>query len=184
MRVFWRIFDAIERYLLIFFLISIVLLIFSGVLSRFFFSYSIAWSEELVRYIFIWGGLLGAAAAFRHGKHSGVPILIERLPLFLQRLSAWSVMMATSGYCGFMAVQAYRSTLRAFATGQISPSSGIPVWVVNLLMALAFTWCAIRAAQFFFSPPRKNELKEELEAAGSKLQAQTSAGPAAGRADP
>ena len=176
MRVILTVFDAIERYMLIFCLVSIVLLIFFGVLSRFIFHYSIAWSEELVRYMFVWGGLFGAAAAFRSGKHSGIPIIIERLPLPLQRLSAWSVMIATTGYCGFMAVQAYRSVLRAFATGQVSPTTGIPVWVVNLIMALAFTWCTIRAAQFFFSPPGKSEMKEELEAAESGAQTQTAAG--------
>ncbi len=166
MRWLAAILDGVERYAIIVCLSFIVILVFFGVLSRFIFHYSIAWSEELVRYLFIWGGLFGAAAGFRYGKHSGVPLVIERLPKALQRVSAWSVMFAAVGYCGFMAVQAYRGTLRAFATGQLSSSTGIPVWVVNALMALAFSWCAIRAAQFFFAPPAvKSELEEELESA-------------------
>ena len=171
MRVFWLVFDKIERYMVIFCLISIVLLVFFGVVSRFVFHYAIDWSEELVRYMFIWGGLFGASAAFKNGKHSGVPLVIERLPAAMQRASAWSVMIASAGYCGFMALQGFRGTMRAFATNQLSSSTGIPVWVVNLIMALAFTWCAIRALQFFFTPqPGKSEIEEELEAVGANPQ--------------
>ena len=165
MRVLTALLDNIERYMIILCMLLIVVLVFLGVLSRFIFHYSIAWSEELVRYLFIWGGLFGAAAGFRYGKHSGVPLIVEKLSPRMQRLSAWSVVIGSVGYCGFMALQAYRGTLRAMGTGQISSGTGIPVWTVNLLMALAFTWCAIRAAQYFFAPPQsKSELEEELDA--------------------
>ena len=164
MRIFWLIFDAFERYLIIFCLAAIVLLIFFGVLSRFVFNFAISWSEEFVRYLFIWGGLFGAAAGFRYGRHSGLSILTDRLPLPLQRVAAWVSMLVTAGFCGFMALQSFRGTMRAFDTGQTSPRTGLPVYVVNLVMALAFVWCTVRAAQFFFAPPQgKSELQEELE---------------------
>ena len=182
MRIFWKIFDAFERYFVIFCLASIVLLIFAGVLSRFVFNFAISWSEEFVRYLFIWGGLFGAAAAFRYGRHSGLTILTDRLPLPLQRLAAWVAMLVTVGFCGFMALQSFRATLRAFDTGQTSPSTGLPVYVVNVVMALAFIWCTVRAAQFFFSPPQgKSELEEELETVEQKKSQTTSL--TAGRED-
>ncbi len=77
MRVLTALLDNIERYMIILCMLLIVVLVFLGVLSRFIFHYSIAWSEELVRYLFIWGGLFGAAAGFRYGKHSGVPLIVE-----------------------------------------------------------------------------------------------------------
>lgn len=166
MRIFWLLFDAFERYMVIFCLFFIVVFIFLGVLSRSLFNFAISWSDELVRYLFIWGGLFGAAAGFKYGKHSGITVLTDRLSPPLQRLFAWIAMLVTVGFCGFMALQSFRATLRAFDTGQVSPSTGLPVYIVNVVMALAFVWCTVRAAQFFFSPPQgKSELQQELETA-------------------
>lgn len=169
MRIFWLLFDAFERYMVIACLLFIVLFIFLGVLSRFVFNFAISWSDELVRYLFIWGGLFGAAAGFRYGKHSGITVLTDRLSAPMQRFFAWTAMLVTVGFCGFMALQSFRSTLRAFATGQTSPSTGLPVYIVNVVMALAFVWCTVRAAQYFFSPPQgKNELQQELDTAAQE----------------
>ncbi len=160
-----RALDLIERSAVILCLFLIVALVFGGVLSRYVFHHSIAWSEELVRYLFMWGGLFGAAAAFRSGRHSGIPLIVDRLPRFLQIACEWAVMLGSAGFTAFMAAQAFRGTLRAFRTGQMSSSTPIPIWVVNGIMALAFAFCAIRVLQAFFAAkPAKSELDEELAA--------------------
>ncbi len=159
-----RFLNLFERAIIIVCLFLIVALIFGGVLSRYIFHHSIAWSEELVRYLFIWGGLFGASAAFRSGRHSGIPLIVDRLPLSLQRACDWVVMLGSAGFTAFMAVQAFRGMARALRTGQMSSSTPIPIWVVNGLMGLAFAFCALRVLQAFFAAkPMKSELEEEME---------------------
>jgi len=52
------------------FLVAVlVLLIFSGVLSRYVFNYSLAWSDELAALCFVWLTLLGSVAALRRRTH-------------------------------------------------------------------------------------------------------------------
>ena len=55
---------------------AIVLL---GVLFRYVLEAPLPWSEELARYLMVWGASLGAAVAFREGSHIAVGMLVDRL---------------------------------------------------------------------------------------------------------
>jgi TRAP-type C4-dicarboxylate transport system permease small subunit len=48
---------------------ALVLLVFSGVLARYVFNYSLAWSDELAALCFVWLTLLGSVAALRRRTH-------------------------------------------------------------------------------------------------------------------
>lgn len=153
--------DAIEKWTLVSLLIGIVVLIFSGVLSRFVFHYSIAFSEELARFIFLWGGLLGASAAFKTGEHNGIPLIVNRFSPRWQRVV--EIFVAT-GILVFMSYLIYMSgvaTLKSFQSGQISTTTEIPVWVINFGMMLAFIIGVIRCIQGFFLGAFKAEQRPE-----------------------
>lgn len=49
--------------------IAIAVLMFSQVLIRYFGEQPLNWSEELIRYLFVWAGFLGAALAQRFQAH-------------------------------------------------------------------------------------------------------------------
>jgi TRAP-type C4-dicarboxylate transport system permease small subunit len=48
---------------------GLVCMVFSGVLSRYFLNYSLAWSDELAGLLFVWLTLLGSVAAIRRRTH-------------------------------------------------------------------------------------------------------------------
>ena len=56
-----------------------------GVVSRFVFNASLAWSEELDAYLFIWLTCLGAGAGIRLRAHPEVRIAVDRLPAHVQK---------------------------------------------------------------------------------------------------
>ena len=139
--------DWIEKSVIVLFLTGIVGLVFSGVLSRYVFHYSLAFTEELARFLFIWGALVGAAAALRSGEHGGIPILASRFGprgrRFVERFVALGIII-------FMAYLVYMtgvSTSKSFASGQISTTTEIPVWVINAGMMLAFALGLLRAIE-------------------------------------
>ena len=72
-------YDKFEEYLLIGTLVFNVLLIFSQILMRTIFNYSLSWTEELSRYIFIWQTWLGTSIALKYKQHIRVEILINFL---------------------------------------------------------------------------------------------------------
>jgi TRAP-type C4-dicarboxylate transport system permease small subunit len=57
-----------------------VTLVFSQVILRYVFFYSISWSEEFATISFIWIVLLGAAVGIRKQEHLGINILLKHLP--------------------------------------------------------------------------------------------------------
>ena len=141
--------DRTEKFLVVFFCAGIVVLIFFGVLSRFVFHYSIAWSEELARYFFLWGALFGAAAACKTGQHGGIPLLVDRFPLAARKVVEWLVLVGMVTFLGYLAWQSYDTTLRAWGSGQKSMTTHIPVWMVNGGMLLAFALAIVRTLQGF-----------------------------------
>lgn len=139
--------DRIEKFIVVFLIGGIVILVFSGALSRYVFSYSIAWSEELARFFFLWGGLFGAAAACKYGEHGGIPLLVDKFPPRWQRWVERLVLAGMLGFLGYLAWQSFGTTGRAWSTGQISMTTKIPIWAVNLGMAIAFCLAIVRTIQ-------------------------------------
>lgn len=58
---------------------AVAALVFGNVLSRFVFSFDVAWSGELASFALVWATFLGAAAAARRGAHMRIGEVIEAL---------------------------------------------------------------------------------------------------------
>lgn len=142
--------DSIEYVAIIICCAGIVLLVFFGVLSRFIFHHSIAWSEELARYMFLWGALFGGSAACRNAQHGGIPLLVDKFSHLGQRIIEAVVPLGTAIFLGCLAWQSSKGAMQAFVSGQVSSTTEIPVWIVNGVVASAFYLAAFRCAQGYF----------------------------------
>lgn len=67
-------------------LAAMTILVFVSVILRYLFAISYRWSDELVRYIFIYVVFLGIPIAYRHGDHIVVEIVTRLLP---ERMRRW-----------------------------------------------------------------------------------------------
>jgi TRAP-type C4-dicarboxylate transport system permease small subunit len=59
---------------------GIVLLLFTGVVSRYVFTKPIDWIDETVSMGFIWVGMIGAALAMHRNEHLRLTTFVERMP--------------------------------------------------------------------------------------------------------
>jgi TRAP-type C4-dicarboxylate transport system permease small subunit len=66
------------------FMSLMTLLVCFQVLTRYVFSYSLAWSEELARYLMIWGALLASGPLFEKNGHIRMDLIFGRLPLMFR----------------------------------------------------------------------------------------------------
>jgi TRAP-type C4-dicarboxylate transport system permease small subunit len=57
-----------------------VVLVFGNVVMRYGFNSGITVSEELSRWLFIWGTFLGALVALREHSHLGMDVVVSKLP--------------------------------------------------------------------------------------------------------
>ncbi len=81
---------------------ALVLLVGSGVLARYVFNYSLAWSDELAGLGFVWLTLLGAVAASRRRSHMVIGFLPKQFGPRGQRAIGFYVTAAIVVFLGFM----------------------------------------------------------------------------------
>lgn len=81
---------------------ALVILVGSGILARYVFNYSLAWSDELAGLGFVWLTLLGSVAATRRRSHMVIGFLPKRFGPHGQRAVGWYVTAAILVFLGFM----------------------------------------------------------------------------------
>ncbi|MCM3716121.1 TRAP transporter small permease [Alkalihalobacillus oceani] len=73
-------------YLLALMLLVMTVVIFAQIISRYLLGESLSWSEELARFIMVWGVFIGSAIATRYQSLIAVEILPQKLP---ERFAKW-----------------------------------------------------------------------------------------------
>lgn len=83
-----------ERYFVIVTLALMSLLILIQVVMRYVFESSLSWSEEVVRWLFVWFIWVGISYGFQLRRHVSVTVLVAFLPQKVQRALALFVYLA------------------------------------------------------------------------------------------
>lgn len=71
---------ASNKWLLVVILAVMSVLVSANVISRYVFSFSFTWVEEVTRYMMIWATFLGCGMALRVGGHIAIDALAESVP--------------------------------------------------------------------------------------------------------
>lgn len=147
-KVFMLLDKHLEEALLVFGTMVMILLIFYQVLMRHIFNSSIAWSEELARYIFIWQVWLAVPYTVTRGRHIRLELLIDaakpKMRLVLDMIF-FAVSAAFFLYIGYLAVGLTSSVMRM---GQLTPAMLIPKWICYLALPVGSILGAFRFAQY------------------------------------
>lgn len=123
--------DQINKYLL--YIIAVILIImsltiFSQVFSRFFLGASLAWSEELSRYLMAWLVFLGAAISIRKQSLIGVEAFVDLVSKNVKKYIKTFVYIVCLGFGIFLVLKGI-DMLEIVAT-QKSPAMKVPMtWV-------------------------------------------------------
>lgn len=59
---------------------TMFVLVFTNVVTRYGFGFSIAWADEVASFLMIWVTFLGAGLALREGRHVAIDLVQDRLP--------------------------------------------------------------------------------------------------------
>jgi C4-dicarboxylate transporter DctQ subunit len=102
-------------------LVGIVGVTFIQVLFRYIFKLSLAWSEELARYLFLWLASLASAYAFKTKSHFALRFLVNRFGKGLQKLTNTLV---TSVVALFLMIFIWKATEFTISMAkQVAPST-------------------------------------------------------------
>ncbi|WP_051089739.1 TRAP transporter small permease [Amorphus coralli] len=98
------------------------------VFFRFVVESSLAFPDELIRYLFIWLVFLGAAIALRRNSHAAIGVLVEYLPAPLKRGAVMLASLASAAFFAVLIVKGIELTERVGP--QISPALEVSMaWV-------------------------------------------------------
>jgi C4-dicarboxylate transporter DctQ subunit len=104
-------------------LVAIVVVTFMQVLFRYVFQLSLAWTEELARFLFMWLAALAAGYAFKTKSHFALRFVVDRFSKAGQRTTATLVTLLMSLFLLLFTWKAIEYTQSV--AGQIGPGTGL-----------------------------------------------------------
>lgn len=153
-----------------------VLLLFAQILARQLFGYSIAWSEELSTYLFVWFAYLGAVVAAKMSAHNRVTFHLAWLPPWLAktfRVVADLLWVTFNMYFVWLSSDFVFNRMNAFWKAQ---TLGVPMKWFYLVLPIAFTLMSVRILWNLYlevfrgmqlQDPEKVEIEQLKRAAGA-----------------
>ena len=77
--------DSAADLVLVVLFAAMLVIVLAAVFRRYVLNHSLVWSDEVVRYLFVWFTLLGAAITLRDREHIRVEYFVELLPAGARR---------------------------------------------------------------------------------------------------
>ncbi len=134
-----RIVTFLEEAFVGFTLLFATLLLFCGVVFRYFFNYTFEWSDELIRYVIIWSTFIGGGLCAKKGMHVKMDILLRIMPPGFLRY--WNMLLTVVAvlFSLFCMWQGYRMVLLTQSFGRTGVSFPLPMWITYLAVPLGYT---------------------------------------------
>ncbi|MDC3423288.1 TRAP transporter small permease [Aquibacillus sp. 3ASR75-11] len=145
-------------------LIVAVTLTFIEVVLRKFFGSSLGFTQELVVYLLIYTGLIGAAIGVREKVHLGVDLAIKQFPVKWQKGFVIITTMLCVLFTTIITILGIQQVINIALFGQVTPEMEIPLYVPLLIVPLAFGLMTIRFIQeliHVFKTPANEILQQE-----------------------
>jgi len=112
--------------------VSMFVLGLTTVFFRFVIQSSLAFPDEMIRYLFVWIIALGTAIALRRNLHAAIGLFVDKMPGQLKRLTLLFSTICTASFFVIIVVKGTEFALRA--AHQVSPAMEVSMaWVYAAL---------------------------------------------------
>ncbi len=139
--------NHLEEMLLVFLLSLMSILIGVQVFMRYVMHDSLAWSEELARYCFIWATYIGVSYGVKKNAHIAVEAATDRLSATLKPYARILSHVIFIVFAALVMKEGYALTLKIFAFGQKSSAMGLPMGYMYLAPTIGFGLVILRLLQ-------------------------------------
>ncbi len=136
-----------EEVILVILLTMIAVIMGVQVCSRYVFGYSLTWSEEITRYLFVWSAFLSLSYCIKKGisiKLDQVVLLLPKKKQPLLKIISYTIELI---FFIYMIPFAYSYLMATVDSGQVSPACGIPMYVIQVAPLVCFILASIRVIQ-------------------------------------
>jgi len=144
----------LENFLLCLLLGMMVIIGTTQIVQRNFLDTAFVWTDELLRLLVLWLGLVGAVAASRDDKHITIDLLSRLLSEKKNLLLRLVLDLFTLVVCSLLAWSGGRFVLMEQEYGS-TVLTGLPAWIFEAIIPVAFGLIAYRYTIFFIQHLRR-----------------------------
>lgn len=144
-----HILNNLEEYLLAVFLPLMCIIVFVNTVGRYTGTLSIPWAEEAARYLMIWLVFIGIAAAAKKNSHFAVEVFFLITPKVIHKFGRCFILLMVVFFNLTVAGLALNFVKRLHGMEQVSPSLGIPMWLMYSAIPIGCFLMAVRSIQYF-----------------------------------
>lgn len=142
--------DKLEEIILVTLLALMVLVMGIQIVCRYIFNYSLTWSEELTRYMFIWSAFISISYCIKRWISIKVDQVIKLLPKKWYVIAQLFLNAFLFILFFYLSVHGYKFLRQSIASGQKSPALGLPMPYVQCAPFVGFSLATIRSFQQIF----------------------------------
>ena len=137
----------LETVMVVILLLGMSFLVGIQVIMRYVFHNSLAWSEELARYMFIWMVYVGISYGVKRNKHISIDVVHNLLPARAAALLSIVADLIFLGFAVLVVMHGSEIVSRVLLSTQNSPALEIPMWMVYSAVPLGFGIVCLRLVQ-------------------------------------
>jgi len=152
-----KIFTSIEEYLCAACLAIMTIITFANVISRYVFSASFSFSEEITTYLFVLLSLMGAAIAAKRGAHLGFNLLNVSVPPLGRKVMRLFAFLFSIAFSALLFYYGLLMTIGQFQRQLATPGMQWPAWIFGAFVPLGSFFMTVRFAQFFITTLKTKE---------------------------
>lgn len=137
-----------EEVLLVFATAVMIILIFLQVIMRFIFNSSLAWSEEIARYVFIWQVWMAVPYAVIRSRHIRLEILVDAVGPKGRFVLDMIFFVVSAAFFAIIGVYSVSMTHNVFNMHQLTPAVLLPKWLCYLAVPCGSFLGALRFLEY------------------------------------
>ncbi len=119
---------------------------FANIVGRYLFLAPLAWAEEVLSFLVIWGVAFGASAVTYDRRHLAMDLFSDAFPPRLRRVLDALILGTMIVLCGFACVQGWKIVGIMASNGQVSITAGIPMTIPYVSFVVGFGLITVAAA--------------------------------------
>ncbi len=151
----------LETAILIICLVVMTVIMGIQIVSRYAFNSSLAWTEELTRYLFVWSGFISISFAVQKKIAIRIDMLVNLLSQRLKAVAMIVCYLLEFALFAYLIPFSYGYLQKTIATRQVSTAMQIPMGIVILAPLVGFGLSEVRIIQQIMKEVRSFKGGEE-----------------------
>ncbi|MCP3739600.1 TRAP transporter small permease [Rossellomorea sp. BNER] len=142
-----KVISYIENFVLAITMLTMAVIAFTNVISRYFFHYSLSFTEEITINLFVLLTFLGAAVGVRLNAHLGFSLLFEKANVISKRILIVFSTLLISTVFFLLTYYGYEMMQFQMDRNLITPSLGWQQWVFSMFVPIGSLFCLYRTIE-------------------------------------